>query len=109
MVTQLTTANFDKEVMHSDTFVIVDFWAEWCGPCKRMAPVFEEVSQEFYGRMKFCKLNTEEAPEIAQQNNIQSIPCLVIFKNGTEVDRIVGFDAKEALMEQIDDIITRAV
>lgn len=108
MVLELTAANFDKEVRKSSEFVLVDFWAEWCGPCKRMAPVFEELADDFHGRVKFAKLNTEEAPDIAQEIGIQSIPCLVLFKNGKEIERIVGFQQKDALRDQVDEIVLRA-
>ncbi|MFH1770200.1 MAG: thioredoxin [archaeon] len=97
--------NFEKEVNKTSTPVIVDFWAEWCAPCRMMGPVFEELSAEYEGKLKFAKLNTEEQPELAGQFGIRGIPSLLIMKDGKEVDRIVGFAPKEMLKQKIDDIL----
>ena len=102
MVMELNKENFGKEVKESETPVIVDFWASWCGPCKMMAPVFEEVSKDYEGKLKFAKVNTEENQELASENGIMSIPCLVIFKDGKEADRIVGAMPKDTLKQEID-------
>jgi len=85
--------------------VLVDFWASWCGPCKMLTPVFEELSAEFEGKVKFVKVSTEEAPEIAQKYNVSGIPCLVLMKKGEEVDRIVGFLPKPMLKEKIEGML----
>jgi thioredoxin 1 len=104
-VIHLDKKNFKKEVIESRTPVIVDFWASWCMPCQMMAPVFEQLSGEYAGKLKFAKLSTEEEQEIAIENKISSIPCLVVFKGGKEVERIVGFSQKNALKGRIDKIL----
>ncbi|MBI5224872.1 thioredoxin [Candidatus Micrarchaeota archaeon] len=95
-VIHLNDGNFEKEVLNSKEPVIVDYWASWCGPCRVMAPRFEELSNEMKG-IKFAKLSTEEAPEIASQHEIMSIPTLVLFKGGKEEDRMIGALPKEYL------------
>jgi len=88
---EVTQTNFSQEVLSSDQPVLVDFWAPWCGPCKMLAPVVEKVATAHTGRMKFVKLNTDDHPSIAGQYGITGIPCLILFKGGQAVDRIVGF------------------
>jgi thioredoxin 1 len=107
MVLELKDSTWDSEVKQSDIPVIVDFWASWCGPCKMMAPVFEEISKDYDGKLKFTKLSTEHFPDLAGQNMITGIPCLVIYNKGEEVDRIVGFNPKPALKEKIDAILKK--
>jgi len=99
--------NFDKEIAQSDIPVIIDFWAEWCGPCQMMGPVFEKLSKSYEGKLKFAKLDTESEPEIAGQFGIQGIPSLVIVHKGEEIDRIVGFVPEQVLKQRIDLIIKK--
>ena len=96
---------FNKET--KDTNVIIDFWAEWCGPCRMMSPVFEQLSTEFKGKLKFAKVNTDELGEISQKYGIQGIPSLIVLKNGKEVDRIVGFAPKEMLKAKINSALAK--
>lgn len=105
-VDHLNETNFD-EIVNNDGPVIVDFWAEWCMPCRMMAPVFEDLSREFNGRLRFAKLNTDEYPEIASRYSISGIPCLIVMKSGEEMERIVGFAPKEAMKEKISRILER--
>lgn len=104
MVTVLDAGNFEKE---TKDLCIVDFYADWCGPCRRMAPVFEEVSENYKGKVKFCKVNTENSPEIASRFSIMGIPCLIIIKNGEEIDRIVGLVSHEELKKRLDGILKK--
>jgi thioredoxin 1 len=100
MVEQVTASNFKEKI--SQGWSIVDFWAEWCGPCKQLAPIFEELSGEYTGKLNFFKLDTEQFGELAGEHNVRGIPCLIVFQEGVEKDRIVGFMPKESLKEKID-------
>ena len=107
MILELNKENFQKEVKETTGLIIVDYWASWCGPCKAMAPIFEDVSKdsEFEGKLRFAKLSTEDCPEIAAENDITGIPCLIIYKDGKELDRIVGFNQKDQLKSKINSIL----
>jgi thioredoxin 1 len=103
-ITEVTDKTFKSEVIDSDKTTIVDFWAPWCGPCRMMAPILEEVAKNNEGRIKVCKVNTDENPEAATQYRIMSIPALVIFKNGQEVARSIGVKPAKDLQVELDKI-----
>lgn len=105
-ITEVTKDNFEDEVLSADSPVVVDFWADWCGPCHMLAPVFEELAGEYAGKLKFAKLNVDEAPTVAGQYGVMSIPTLIIFKNGEPTERIVGVQPKQAMKQQFDAAIS---
>ncbi|MBN2571697.1 MAG: thioredoxin [Ignavibacteriales bacterium] len=96
-----TDANFETEVLKSDMLVLVDFWAPWCAPCKMVAPVVEEIADEYAGQLKVVKVNTDENQQIAYKYGIMSIPTLGIFNKGEVVDGVVGAVPKQMLLEKI--------
>ena len=95
--------NFTAEVIESDTPVVVDFWAEWCMPCKMVAPVLDQISQDYAGRLKIAKVNVDDAGEIAQKYNIVSIPTLLLFKDGNVVGQQVGAVPRETIESLFKD------
>src|SRR5688572_26936460 len=99
---EVTEANFDAEVLKSDKVVLVDFWAPWCGPCRRIAPVIDEIANEYAGSVKVVKLNVDDAQSLSQSYGVQSIPTLMIFKGGEVVDRQVGVPPKTRLQQALD-------
>lgn len=101
-VLTITEANFESEVKNSSVPVLVDFWAPWCGPCKMVTPIIEELAKEYGDKLKVAKLNTDEAQSIAVQFGIQSIPSLVLIKEGKEVDRLIGARPKAAIADWIN-------
>ncbi|QID32828.1 thioredoxin [Pampinifervens florentissimum] len=98
----LTESNWQAEVINSDKPVVVDFWAPWCGPCRIIAPIVEELAMEMGDRVKFGKLNTDENPNIAMRYGIRAIPTIMLFKNGEVVDTRIGVQPKEALRQMIN-------
>ena len=98
---QISDATFDTEI-HADTPVLVDFWAEWCGPCRMVAPVLEQIAAEQSGKLKIVKLNVDENQETPQQFGVTGIPTMILFKDGEMVERIVGFMPKPVLMKKLE-------
>ena len=93
----ITTKNFEEEVMKSDIPVLLDFWASWCGPCRMVAPIVAEIAAEYEGKIKVGKVNVDEETALALSYNVDSIPTLLLFKNGEEADRAVGYRPKESI------------
>ncbi len=105
MVITLTDVNFKKEVLESEIPVLVDFWAPWCSPCLVVSPLVEEISYEYGGKIKVCKVNVEEAPLTASNYGVMAIPTLIIFHKGKEVGRIVGVVSKGEILEKFKPFI----
>jgi len=97
MEIKVNDANFEQEVLKSDIPVLVDFWAQWCAPCLMVAPIIEEIAEEYKEKLKVCKVNVDEAPRAASSYNIMSIPTLAIFKDGRIIDKIIGVVSKVQL------------
>ena len=104
-VKEFTSENFSTEVIESDTPVLVDFWAEWCGPCRVIAPVVDEIATEYSQKVKVGKLNVDNHNQIASQFGVRSIPALLIFKNGAVANQIVGAVPKNKITEILDSVI----
>ena len=101
---ELTEKNFEEEIIKSKTPAVVDFWAEWCMPCKIISPVIDEVAREFSGKVKIGKINVDENTELATDLTVMNIPTLVFFKGGREVERAVGVISKKELLKKIEEI-----
>ena len=102
---EITDATFEEEVVKSDTPVVVDFWAEWCGPCKMIAPLVEELAREYDGKVKFTKLDVDSNPQTPMQFGIRGIPTLLIFNDGKPVGQVVGAVPKSMLKKRVDEAI----
>ena len=101
-VSSLGVGDFEREVLQSDKLVIVDFWAEWCGPCKMIAPLLDEVARELPDKVKIVKVNVDHEQQLAQQYGIYNIPTLLFFKGGSVREQVVGTAAKKVLLEKIN-------
>jgi thioredoxin len=103
-ISALTHENFDTEVLKSSTPVLVDFWAEWCGPCKMIAPILDELAEEYDGRVRIGKVNIDEQQQLAAQYGVRAIPTLLLFHNGEVADQIVGLRSKRDLKASFDRV-----
>jgi len=101
----INDSNFEQEVLKYNGPVMVDFWATWCGPCRMLGPVVEELAKEYEGKVKVCKLNTDEGPETSTKYRISSIPTIIFFKNGEVMGQAVGLQSKAALQEKLDALL----
>ncbi len=102
-ILELTDVNFDAEVLKSDIPVLVDFWAEWCGPCKQLTPIIEELAKEYAGRIKFCKLNIDAYQTNPVKYNITAIPTVIVFKNGNVAQKMVGVKPRKEYKSVIEE------
>ena len=104
-IAELSDANFAQEVLQASQPVLVDFWAPWCGPCRQITPVIEQLAEENMGSAKVLKVNIDENPQTAQQLNVMSIPTLIVFKDGQEARRFVGVQSKARLQDALNEVL----
>jgi thioredoxin 1 len=105
-VPEVTDATFEADVLNSEKPVVVDFWAEWCGPCKMIAPTLEEIASEHKGKLRIAKLNVDDNPQTAMRYNVMSIPTLMVFNDGEPVKRLVGAKGKGQLLQDLAEFIS---
>ena len=104
-ISNLTNETFDEAIGSSETPILVDFWAEWCGPCKMIAPILEELATELDGSLSIAKLNVDDAPDVARRFEVMSIPTLILFKDGAPAKRVVGAKGKAQLLEDLQEFL----
>ena len=104
-ISTLSDSTFDEEIGSASSPVLVDFWAEWCGPCKMIAPILEEIAEEKGDALKIAKLNVDEAQDIARRFEVMSIPTMILFKDGEEAKRIIGAKPKQALLDDLAEFL----
>ena len=104
-ISTLTDATFDEEIGAASEAVIVDFWAEWCGPCKMIAPILEEIASEQVGKVRIAKLNVDDNPDAARRYEVMSIPTLIVFQDGQPVKRMIGAKGKGQLLQELSEFI----
>jgi thioredoxin 1 len=107
-VNEVSDGNFDKDVLQSDKPVLVDFWAQWCAPCRMLAPTVEAVAEKYQGKASVVKLNVDDNPFVSQKYGIKGIPTLILFKGGKEEERVVGATSKEAISRMLDKHVAAA-
>ncbi|MBM3118871.1 MAG: thioredoxin [Chloroflexi bacterium] len=106
-ITTVDQDSFEKAVLESQTPVLVDFWAPWCGPCRAVAPIVEELAKEYKGKVEFAKLNVDESPFVASKYGVMSIPTLMLFKGGKPMQHAVGLQPKEQLKKMLDRVLAK--
>ncbi len=105
MVTEITDKSFEEDVLKSNMPVMLDLWAPWCGPCRMVAPLVEKLSGDYQGKVKFCKMNVDQNPDIAAKYHVMSIPTLLFFKDGKVVDTVIGAVPERTLKPKIENIV----
>ncbi|MEC4683787.1 MAG: thioredoxin [Nitrospirota bacterium] len=104
-VSEITTAQWDQQVLESKGIIMVDFWAPWCGPCRMVAPIVDELAEEYKGKVSFMKINTDDNPDIAVRYQVMGIPTLIFFQDGKVVTKLVGAQSKKTFKEKIEELL----